>query len=166
MAWGPRKSAHEWKEHRNSKRFPSLGRKEKNNKTLMDYISSVMSAEELRSGPRNFALSPGACFSSVQVEWASPVMGHLLSFHIPSCIKMTNFTYRWGHRYGNLSNSANWVSADESIYCGEKERNTEDFASWLCYSTSRMAHPAPNHRLCCYTFCLSTPLKGAREMLK
>lgn len=153
-------------EHRNSKRFQSLGRKEKNNKTLMDYISSVMSAEELGSGPRNFALSPGACFSSVQVEWASPVMGHLLSFHIPSCIKMTNLTYRWGHRYGNLSNSANWVSADESIYCGEKERNTEDFASWLCYSTLRMAHPAPGHRLCSYTFCLITPLKGAREMLK
>lgn len=49
---------------RKSQRFWSFGRKEQNNKTLVDYILSVLSAEKLGSGPRNFALSPGVCFSS------------------------------------------------------------------------------------------------------
>lgn len=51
-------------QNRNSKRFWSFGRKEENNKTLMYYFLSVMSAEKLGSGPRNFTLSPGVCFSS------------------------------------------------------------------------------------------------------
>lgn len=52
------------KQHRNSEVFRSLGRKEKNNKTLMYYILSFMLAEKLGSGPRNFALSTGVCFSA------------------------------------------------------------------------------------------------------
>lgn len=51
-------------QNRNSKRFWSFGRKEENNKTLMYYFLSVMSAEKLGSGPRNFTLSPRVCFSS------------------------------------------------------------------------------------------------------
>lgn len=71
----------------------------------MCYIFSVMSAEELGSGPRSLVLSPGVCFTSGGVGF--PLMGHfLLSFHIPGCIKMTNFMYRLRHRLETVSNSA------------------------------------------------------------
>lgn len=103
----------------NSKRFWSLGRKEENNKTRLYYILSAMSAEELGSGPRNFTLSPGVCFSSG--GWLAPLMGHfLLPCHIPGCIKMSSFTYRWRHGHKNLSHSAYWGSAEEWIYCAEE----------------------------------------------
>lgn len=105
--------------HRNSERFWSPGRRERNNQTLMYCILSIMSAEKWGSGPRSFALSPSVCCSSG--GWAPPLMGHfLLSFHIPSCIKMTNFTYGLGHRRENPSYWANRVSAEELIYGREK----------------------------------------------
>lgn len=62
--WGRERESLWMNQNRNSKRFWSFGRKEENNKTLMYYFLSVMSAEKLGSGPRNFTLSPGVCFSS------------------------------------------------------------------------------------------------------
>lgn len=105
--------------HRNSKRFWSSGRKEKNSKTLLGCILSIMSAEKLGSGPRSFALSPGVCFSLGGVGFSLWWVISFSPFTFQAALRWQISLTGLGHRHENLSYWANRVSAEESIYGGE-----------------------------------------------
>lgn len=93
-------------QHGNSKRFRSSGRRRRITKPWWTIFYPLCLLRNEGQDPETLlSLSP---FVSAQVGWASPLMGHFLfSFHIPSCIKMTNFTYRLQHRHETLSYWAN-----------------------------------------------------------
>ena len=155
--------------HRNSKSFWSSGRKEKNSKTLLGCILSIMSAEKLGSGPRSFALSPGVCFSLGGVGFSLWWVISFSPFTFQAALRWQISLTGLGHRHENLSYWANRVSAEESIYGGENGGvwGTQKFRrTQLCIraQTGMAQVPPPNPRPCLLN--LITSLKGGREMWK
>lgn len=153
---------------RNSKRFWSSGRKEKNNKTLMYYILSIMSAEKLGSGPRSFALSPGVCFSSGGVGFSFWWVISFSPFTFQAALRWQISHIGLGHGHENLSYWANRVSAEESIYGGEKGSFWQAQKIWIAQICIRahMGWPGCRPRPQTLLLSLITSLKGGREMRK